>query len=404
MNTKLWWQIHRETRKNSYYLSSSRHGGGILLIIAKDLKVWYDAIRMPWNKKYNAQQFPGERKSKIQMLWENIVWAWKYRETCTYYFAYGLDLKGHNPIDYVGYSEFRMMRNILNIRERENLMTGYTFNYLVLLRDKFVFYQYCDSLGMPHPKTYGLVSKGKVSWYNGKQMRFEELDTIVKHDMDAFCKETTGELGRGAFALKVEDGKILVNGEKSNIGIIEQKLGNANYIIQERLKNHPMLDAIYPNALNTLKFITVINDDGEVEFYDSVLRFGAGGNVVDNAGQGGIFVGVESDGTLQSIGYYEAGKNKHLMVDGVHPDTNARFGGLKLPYWDEIMKTAIEFHKFFYAVPSIGWDIAITPDGFSFTETGEDWEIPLYQITHGGQREHFYRTHRRALKVKLRRY
>lgn len=29
MNVKLWWLIHRETRKNSYYLSPSRHGGGI---------------------------------------------------------------------------------------------------------------------------------------------------------------------------------------------------------------------------------------------------------------------------------------------------------------------------------------------------------------------------------------
>lgn len=27
MNVKLWWLIHRETRKNSYYLSPSRHGG-----------------------------------------------------------------------------------------------------------------------------------------------------------------------------------------------------------------------------------------------------------------------------------------------------------------------------------------------------------------------------------------
>ena len=30
--------------------------GGYFLIVAKELKVWFDAIRMPWNKKYNTQQ------------------------------------------------------------------------------------------------------------------------------------------------------------------------------------------------------------------------------------------------------------------------------------------------------------------------------------------------------------
>lgn len=378
--------------------------GGYLLILVKELKVWYDAIRMPWNKKYNKQQFPGKRKSKAQMLWENIVWAWKYREPCRYYFAYGLDLKGHSPKEYVGYNEFRALRNILNIRQRENLMTNYTFNYLALLRDKFVFYQYCDSLGMPHPNTYGLVTNGKVSWYNGKQMRFEELDTIVEHNLDAFCKENTGELGRGAFVLRVDNRTLWVNGEECEIEDVKRKFGNANFIIQERLQNHPALDAIYPNALNTLKFVTVINDNGDVEFFDSVLRFGIGGNIVDNAGQGGIFVGVEPNGYLQETGYYEAGKNPIINAGGIHPDTKQKFGGMKVPYWDEIMRMATEFHRFYYGVPSIGWDIAITPEGPSFTETGEDWEIPLYQITHGGRREQFYRTHGRALKVKLRRY
>lgn len=404
MNFKLWWQIHRETRKNSYYLSPSRHRGGCLLILVKDLKVWYDAIRMPWNKKYNTQQFPGKRKSKWTMLWENIVWAWKYREPCKTYFVYGLDLKGHNPNDYVGYNEFRALRNILNIRQRENLMTNYTFNYLALVRDKFVFYQYCDSIGLPHPKTIALVRDGHISWYDGKKMKFDSFDTILKHDMDAFCKEISGELGKGAFTLKVSRGHIEVLGKEMSIDDLKDKFGSSTYIIQEKVINHTTLRKIYPSALNTIRLNTFMHPNGDVEYYGAELRFGTGGNHVDNAGQGGFFVGVNQDGTLKDIGYYDPGMRKIVTEHELHPDTKERFAGIKIPYWEDIVKTTTEAHKFFYGIPSLGWDIAVTEDGFVFTEAGEDWEIQMDQCAYGGRRKDFYRTHGYALNIKLRRY
>ena len=411
MNLKLWWLIHRENRNNSYYLSPMRLPkalsncfGRIVYLTVKNLRMWHSAFKMPWDKRYNTQQFEGERKSKLKMLWENFVWAFKYKESCRYYFAYGLDLKGRNPNDYVGYSEFRMMRNILNIRQRENLDTLYTFNYLALARDKFVFYQYCKSLGMPYPQTIGLVSKGEVSWYDGKRMVFSPLDSILEKTFDSFCKEVNGESGKGAFNLKIEGGKLYDRDEEITIEELRGRFGNATFIIQEKLKNHPDIDAVYNKSLNTIKLITFMNDDGTVDYFDSFIRFGAGGSFVDNASQGGVFVGIEKDGTLQEVGYHEPGIKKNLVVNGIHPDTGVKFGGMKIPYWDELLATAKEFHKFFYGIPSIGWDIAIIPSGYVFTETGEDWEIPLPQVTHGGLREIFYKYHGKALDIKLRKY
>lgn len=404
MNIKLWWQIHHETRRNSYYLSPSHHRGGVLVIVAKRLKMWIDAIRMPWNKKYNVQQYPGERKSKLHMLLENVVWAWKYCEPCEYYFAYGLDLKKHNPNDYLGYSEFRMMRNILNIRQRENLQTGYTFNYLALTRDKFVFYQYCKSLGMPYPKTIALVHGGEICWYDEGIMTFAPMETIKEHSMDAFCKETTGELGKGAFTLKVENGKIYVLGKLCELKDLCARFEGATYIIQEKLCNHKTIRDIYPTSLNTLRIHTYRKQDGTVEYTGAQLRFGAGGNYVDNAGQGGFFVGVDLTGILMNEGYFEPGVHRNIIVHEKHPDTNKKFAGLLIPYWEDLVARTIEFHKFMYGIPSMGWDVAVTENGFVFTEAGEDWEIQLPQCTYGGQREHFYRTHGEALNVKLRRY
>lgn len=408
MNLKLFCLIHNERPYRHYYYqpNSLKHPNKLGWLW--EIKCFFDryakAVVLPFHPKYNTQQFSGSRKSKLRMLWENMVWCFKYKETCRYYFLYGLDLKGRNPKDYVAYTEFRVLRNILNFRQRENLPTLYTFNYLALARDKFVFYQYCKSLGMPYPQTIGLVSKGEVSWYDGKRMEFSPLESILEKSFDSFCKEVNGESGKGAFCLKAENGKLFDREEEIFLDELRRRFGNATFIIQEKLKNHPTIDAVYDKSLNTIKLITILNDDGTVDFFDSVMRFGAGGNFVDNASRGGVFVGIEEDGTLQEVGYHEPGIKKNLVVPGVHPDTGVQFGGMKIPYWNELLTTAKRFHKFFYGIPSIGWDVAITPDGFVFTETGEDWEIPVYQVTHGGLHDKFYKYHDKALNVKLRRY
>lgn len=405
MNLKLFYLIHHESPRNSYYLAPAKKKGRLLYRFVKSCNNYVQAAFLPFNSKYNKQQFDGEEKSRLSMLIESLHWTIKYKEVCRYYFLYGLDLKGKSPKDYVAYSEFRVLRNILNIRQRENLETLYTFNYLALTRDKFVFSQYCKSLGIPFPKTIALWQKGNL--LSADDVNYNNLQrgvNLFKQNMDAFCKESSGESGRGAFALKIDDGKIYVNGKETTEDVLIKRFGDSDYIIQQRLCNHPELDRIYSGSLNTIKLITILNDDGSVDFFDSVIRFGSGGNVVDNASQGGIFVGIEKNGALQDVGYREPGAAKDLVVKGVHPDTGASFAGMKVPFWNELLAAAKGLHRYFYGVPSIGWDIAVTPDGYVFTETGEDWEIPVYQVTHGGLRKKFYKYHGKALDVKLRRF
>lgn len=163
MNIKLFKIIHTERPYKRYYYQSLTNDNVISRLsceIKSYVTIFLRAAYLPFNKKYNVQQFLGERKSKPRMLYESILWAFKYKEVCNYYFLYGLDLKSRSINDYVAYTEFRVLRNIINFRQRENLRTLYTFNYLALARDKFVFYQYCQSLGMPYPKTIALYRGG----------------------------------------------------------------------------------------------------------------------------------------------------------------------------------------------------------------------------------------------------
>lgn len=406
MNSKLFFLIHNERPYKRYYgqpLSKDTSFHRMITEVKTYVTLPINALRLPLNKKYNIPQFEGPRKSTLKMMMEHLKWALKYKELCNYYWVYGLDQKGHSPNDYMAYTEFRVMRNILNIRQRENVKTKYTFNYLSLVRDKFVFYQYCKSLGIPFPKTIALVSNGKVSWYDGEHMIWSDLQTVVDRNFRAFCKETTGEGGQGAFVLESKDGVISISGTPATIDELRKRVGMSTYIMQEQIKNHHLLSEIYPNSLNTLRLHTILNRDGSVDFFSAVQRFGAHGSIVDNGCYGGMFVGVNEKGVLNEFGCHEPHLGyKKMVIRDNHPDTGKRFSSIQLPYWDEIMETAKTFHKFLYGIPSIGWDIAITEDGFCFTEAGEDWEMAFDQAVNGGQRERFYKTHGYALNIKLR--
>lgn len=405
MNLKLFKLIHTEKSYKRYY-GQQLPNDNILYRFLYEIKLYVSilsrAAYLPFNKKYNTQQFPGERKTKLKMIWENLIWAIKYKEVCTYYFLYGLDVKGHSPKDFMAYTEFRVIRNIINIRQRESIKTNYTFNYLALVRDKFIFYQYCKSLGMPYPKTIALVRNNEISWYNGKEMIWENLSTIIDKTFIGFCKEVTGEGGKGAFTIAVQNKEIVISGKKESVTELSERIGKSTFIIQEYIENHNEIKKIYPKSLNTIRLHTILNQDGTVNFFSAVHRFGANGSIVDNGCNGGLLVSINEDGILNNIGCHEPHVKNDLIVKEYHPDTHERFAGKIIPHWDKILETAKRMHKFMYGIPSIGWDIAVTEDGFCFTEAGEDWEITLDQAVNGGQRKHFYQTHGYALNIKLR--
>lgn len=406
MNLNLFRLIHKERSYARYYyqpLRKNYFGASLIYELRTYLAVFLKSAYLPFNKKFNTQLFEGKRKSKGRMFWENLIWAFKYKEVCSYYFLYGLDLKGHKCSDYVAYTEFRVMRNILNFRQRENLRTLYTFNYLALTRDKFIFGQFADSLAMPHPKTIALVIDGKIGWYKEHQILFENLESLKDREIDVFCKETFGEAGKGAFSLKIKEQHYYKSGKAITFDELCQ-LFQKDYLIQEKIVNHPIINQIYPLAVNSIKMYTFRKSDGEVLVHNAIFKMGANGSYVDNAAFGGIIVGLKENGVLEDWGFFEPGKAKDLIVHEVHPDTGSRFAGVQLPYWEEAKALAKTFHKFYYGVPSIGWDIAITEDGPIFLEPGEDWEIPVLQIYNGGYREQFYNLHGEALRIKLRKY
>ena len=71
MKAKLFWLIHNERPYKRYYNEPLKDGkNGFLYEIILYKNIIHTALRLPFNKSFNRQQFAGERKSKWQMLRE----------------------------------------------------------------------------------------------------------------------------------------------------------------------------------------------------------------------------------------------------------------------------------------------------------------------------------------------
>ncbi len=237
---RLYWLIHTERIWRRYYYENTMKSKGLVLFLKEEAKLWKDVLYGSWemtfSKKYAYPYYDGKKKSKIRILLDNMWWALKYREVNRFYYAYGLDNKGSKADKYVAYSEFRVLRNILNIRQHENKKnTKYCFNYLCIPRDKFIFGQFCESLDVPYPKTFGLAYKGKIWWLGFGKDDYEKIKVDSLPDVDAFCKEVSGGGGREVFFLSIQDGIIRVDDIIISTSELKDLFSGERYIIQERI-------------------------------------------------------------------------------------------------------------------------------------------------------------------------
>lgn len=153
------------------------------------------------------------------------------------------------------------------------------------------------------------------------------------------------------------------------------KTGNQT-LIEEVLEQHPALNELYSNAVNTVRAVTMLDEEGQPHLLFAALRVGSGGLAVDNLKAGGLVVPISLEkGTLT-----EFAVNRKGEVFPAHPDTAVSFGGVSVPLWEECCALAL---KAAVKVPGIrlaGWDIAITPQRPVLVEGNCFPEHELYQL------------------------
>lgn len=327
------------------------------------------------NKQYYSSEtyFPEEkeRKNKRTIFLNQIVHILKHGEINEFYFLYGFDIKNfRNQDDYVSYLEFMNRRNARN-------KVGNVKSSVGVLRNKLFFSIIAEGFNIKCINNLAYILDGKVVSNDNDEFSGirEYISNLEGH---FFVKSINGECGDGVYSLKIKKDEIALNQKILQLDDIVKVFSIGDFVIQNCLLQNNSINQIYPQSINTIR-VTTVKNKGNIIVTDAVFRFGARGNNVDNWAQGGVFVPINKNGTLDKYGFF---KPKYGTKTDVHPDTGFVFENYEIPFYSEAINEVVKFHKFL-DIHSIGWDIAICENGPVIIEGNDNWEVTLPQTVKG---------------------
>ena len=135
-----------------------------------------------------------------------------------------------------------------------------------------------------------------------------------------------------------------------------KSLGNG--VIQRFIDQHDLFNHFASKSVATLRLTTVVDDLGAISMRACFLRLGRAEDTHVQTDRE-ICVPVSlSTGELCREGYLS---NWGAVEE--HPDSGARFSGVKIPAFSKCVDTVLELHKKIPFVRCVGWDVTVDVDG-----------------------------------------
>lgn len=333
---------------------------------------------------YSHATYYPELKEKVKPAWriflEQFGQIMKYGRFNRFYFLYGFDTKSkQEQKEYVHSFPFQLRRGDLNLPMYHD--------YTCILRDKLVFSLFADGIGIKTAQILYYTFNGELFDYQTKKVC--SLDSMLSSGKKRFfCKPLDGEEGKDIFILEIKDGQYYIDNEVVGKEKIQSTLMGKRYLIQDFVSQHEEMSRLHPQSVNTIRLVTVRSlKDGVIHILPSIQRIGTGDSTKDNTSKGGVAVGINLDtGYLKQYGFY---KPDYGLKIEVHPDSHIVFSEFQIPNFEEVKKQALYFHSMLPQIHSIGWDIAVGPEGPVFIEGNDNWEINGPQACNGGMMKYF---------------
>jgi Sugar-transfer associated ATP-grasp len=299
------------------------------------------------------------------------------------------------------YSYMLNFLSIHGIRNRFRLILNDN-NWKGVLDNKWFFHLHFSQFGFPVPETYGVyLPRSGVSAAGKRLGNREELRALLEElrPESLVIKPVGGIMGHGVMILgELQYGNgtvtaVTSNGQALSFDEIAGKLDTPpavhyrmrsyqldlpGYLLQARLNQHPFLNAIAPYTTNTVRVVTFLDADNEVHVHFSIVRVGRQGSTADNWDRGGISIAVDPATGVLGRGVLKP-KYGSQRVES-HPDTGVRFAGLQMPFWKEVLDLCSRAARVTPNLRSVGWDVALTPDGPVIIEGNPDWDLPMVQV------------------------
>jgi hypothetical protein len=158
--------------------------------------------------------------------------------------------------------------------------------------------------------------------------------------------------------------------------IIKRLAATGNDFVEEYIIQHKDLMRLAPSAINTLRIVTQLNNNNEVDILSTLLRISIN-SAIDNWSAGNIAAPINpTTGIIECPACY---KDITKPDEYYHPITGVEIVGFKIPYWKESLQLAKDAALFNKNNRSIGWDIAITDNGPDLIEGNHNWDKVTWQ-------------------------
>jgi len=274
------------------------------------------------------------------------------------------------------------MKNYVPLFFFNNLFFPLSFkNYGVLSSDKLLNFALLKAYDIPQPPF--LFGFDNQSFYDGANSPIpdNEIDSLLANSnaLKIFVKPRFGSEGKGIDVFKKEAAAYLNKQQQTlSAAYLLNHYKDGYYIVQEGLVQHAELNEIYAHSINTIRVITEFKN-GQARVLFSVMRIGKGGNQVDNAAAGGVYVKIDPEGgAFGDVAY----AHDRLTFDA-QPDTNFRFKGASLKAWPQVKELALSVARKYREITYLGWDIALTESGPCVIELNSTPDMAMVQDCYG---------------------
>ncbi|MDD7885836.1 sugar-transfer associated ATP-grasp domain-containing protein [Flavivirga sp. 57AJ16] len=204
----------------------------------------------------------------------------------------------------------------------------------------------------------------------------------IKSPKSIIVKNSKGQVGSGIekFEVTIKEKSFLLN--KMSVSEFLDYISLINLdLIEVCIEQHDVLNDIYPESLNTLRVITIIDKENNVHIIGAILRMGAG-KYIDNFDAGGVSAKVNIEtGVIEGPVIYKTPLDTTFYKN--HPVNNNKIVGIQLPYWEEATTLVKKASLHIPEVRTVGWDVVLTNQGAFLLEGNHNWDKTHWQMCLG---------------------
>lgn len=251
---------------------------------------------------------------------------------------------------YTGNFDVRYIPELLFIPEIERRFVPK--NYGEVLSDKNLLPLIIrNENGVKTPEIIISCQNGQIRNGDMEFITFDQAAELLKNAGKVFLKPTiNSNSGKGCAVLDIQNSVDQKSGKELKEILKSQ---GKNFNIQELITNSKSLASLHPSSLNTLRITTYIWK-GDIYHFPLLVRIGRGGNNMDNAHMGGMFVGLDDYGIIKNCAFTEFQERYYI-----HPDTKIKFDGYKIDETPQVIETVERLHQTIPQIGMISWDATI---------------------------------------------